>query len=122
MNIEELIARQDALVAEVQKAFGARKPGAAAMTRPLALHEAQAGRVRSRIEALQQEKIARVAGIDAEIEALERELTDLDKRLEADRAMLAPVLKAAEAKPDKPPQRQNAAALPRRAERDREAC
>jgi seryl-tRNA synthetase len=97
MNIEQLVKRQDALVAEMNKGLKARGFDAAIVSRPIEIQERRAASIKGRIEALEQSKREQAKAIDSEISNLKAELETLSHTLKRDRELLAPALKAGKA-------------------------
>lgn len=101
MDIAELLKRQNALVAEMEKAVQAAGIPAGALSRPLEIQEARAERIKERIAALEKAKSDHTRQVDLEIGDLKAELESLNARIKADRERLAPVLKTPRATPAK---------------------
>jgi hypothetical protein len=97
MNIEQLVKRQDALVAEMNKGLKARGFDAAIVSRPIEIQERRAASIKGRIEALEQSKRDQAKTIDSEISTLKAELETLSHALKTDRELLAPALKGRKA-------------------------
>lgn len=98
MNIEQLVKRQDALVADMTKSLKARGFDAAAIAKPIEIQENRAASIKSRIEALTNFKRQQGEAIDVEIADLKAELDGLGKALEKDRKLLAPAIKGGKPK------------------------
>ncbi len=93
MNIEQLVKRQDALVADMTKSLKARGFDTAVIARPIEIQENRATSIKSRIEALESFKRQQAEAIDVEIADLKAELDLLGAALEKDRKSLAPAIK-----------------------------
>ena len=85
MNIEDLVKRQEQLVADVEAIVAGRKTDTGGLQRPIELQEAQFRRVEARIDALEQARTAYVQRVDAELKALKAELGERRKRIDAER-------------------------------------
>jgi chromosome segregation ATPase len=101
MDIAKLLKRQDALVAEMEKAVAAAGVPAGALSRPVEIQEARAERIKERIAALEEAKSDHARQVDLEISDLKDELKGLDARIRADRDRLASALKTPKAPPAK---------------------
>lgn len=102
MNIEQLVKRQDALVADMTKSLKARGFDTAVIARPVEIQESRAASIKSRIEALANVKRQQAEAIDREIAELKAELDLVGKALEKDRELLAPATKAGKSRPKAP--------------------
>lgn len=98
MNIEQLVKRQDALVADMTKSLKARGFDTAVIARPIEIQESRAASIKSRIAALENFKRQQGEAIDVEIADLKAELDVLGKTLEKDRKLLAPAIKGGKPK------------------------
>jgi len=98
MNIEQLVKRQDALIADMTKSLKARGVDAAVIARPIEIQENRADSIKGRIEALENFKRQQEEAINVEIADLKAELDILGKALEKDRKTLAPVIKTTKTK------------------------
>ena len=97
MNIEQLVKRQGALVAEMTKSLKARGFDKAAILRPIEVQENRAASIKGRIEALENFKRQQEEAINAEMGALKGELESLGQALEKDRKILTPAIKVRKA-------------------------
>jgi len=98
MNIEQLVKRQDALVADMTKSLKARGFDTAVIARPIEIQKSRVASIKSRIEALENFKRQQGEAIDKEIAELKAELELVGKALEKDREFLAPATKAGKPK------------------------
>jgi len=93
MNIEQLVKRQEALIADMSKSLTARGFDAAILARPIEMQERRAASIEGRIAALEGAKRDQAEAIEAEIGALKAELKTLNQTMKKDRELLAPALK-----------------------------
>ena len=93
MNIEQLVKRQDALIADIGKSLKARGFDTAILAKPIEMQERRVASIEGRIAALEGAKREQAAAIDVEIGALKAELKTLNQTLKKDRELLAPAVK-----------------------------
>lgn len=102
MNIEKLVKRQDALVAEMTKSLKARGFDPAVIAKPIEIQENRAASIKGRIETLENFKRQQEEAINVEIAALKAELDVISKALDKDRKLLAPAIKGGKPKTKTP--------------------
>lgn len=94
MTIEELLKEQDRLAGEFAETMKSGAADAAMLARPVALQQARAATLKSRMEGLDARRATMLAQFDAEMEELTLELRTVETRMEADGKIFAPALDA----------------------------
>lgn len=94
MNLDQLLKRQESLTAELTKGLQSSGFDAAKLQRPVEVNEQRAAAIRSRIEAIEQDKTDYIASADQQIVALKTELGTLGDAIKSAQAMIDPALKA----------------------------
>jgi chromosome segregation ATPase len=97
MDIAKLLKQEAQFSADVAEILKGRKPTPADLQRPLDLQQEQLTRVTDRIQALEEEKKAAAARIDAEIAELKGELGSRQRAMDAQREGLKAAMNAAKA-------------------------
>jgi hypothetical protein len=95
MNLDELIKRQESLVADMTRSLKARGLDAATLKRAVDVRTARAESIKARIAAVESSKKTFMLQANADIEALKAELAAIEANADRDQAMLKPLIEAA---------------------------
>ncbi len=94
MDLQKLIESQAKLATEARFKPDERTAGADAINRPVELQQAQADRVKNRIDSLERSKAALIESIDAELNELRGEHEQRTRRIKTERKNLEATAKA----------------------------
>ena len=94
MDLQKLIESQAKLATEARFTSDERTAGGDVVNRPIELQQAQADRVRDRIDSLEKSKAVLIESIDAELQELRSQHEQRTRRIETERKNLEATAKA----------------------------